>query len=264
MVEAPSEQADTSPEHQAQTAPGRRLERRRAIVTGGAKGIGAEIARSFAAEGALVAIIDKAGGGAVAEHLGAPSVQADLADPDAARRATETAVEALGGVDILVNNAGILRISPILDITVDEWDLVFAVNTRSMLITTQVAVAAMRAAGRGGTIVNMSSMGAKSGAVGQAHYAASKAAVIALTQVTAQEFGAEGITANAICPGYVLTDMGSATRTDHMVEEWRAKSPLGRVAEPSDVAGMAVFLASAEARYCTGQAFNVNGGMITH
>ncbi|MDQ3737940.1 MAG: SDR family oxidoreductase [Actinomycetota bacterium] len=264
MVEAPSERAKTLPEHQATAPQGRRLERRRAIITGAARGIGAEIARSFAAHGAQVAIIDKIGGGSVAEHIGAPTVQADLADPDATRRATQAAIETLGGVDILVNNAGILRTAPILDITVDEWDLVFAVNARSMLITTQVAAAAMRDAGRGGTIVNMSSMGAKSGATGQAHYAASKAAVIALTQVTAQEFGADGITANAICPGYVLTDMGSATRTDEMVEGWRAKSPLGRIAEPSDVACMAVFLASAEASYCTGQAFNVNGGMITH
>ena len=260
MVEAPAETRDLTPQ-------GRRLERRRAVVTGAARGIGAEIARRFAADGARVAIIDIDGASAAAEvaaEIEGVAVPGDLGDPDAARSATESAIDALGGIDVLVNNAGILRLSPLLDISVDEWDLVFAVNTRSMLITTQVAVASMRAAGTGGAIVNMSSMGAKSAAAGQAHYAASKAAVIALTQVTAQEFGADGITANAICPGYVLTDMGSDGRTDDMVRAWRATSPLGRLAETSDVAAMALFLASADAGYCTGQAFNVNGGMITH
>ena len=173
-------------------------------------------------------------------------------------------MDALGGIDVLVNNAGILRITPLLDISVEEWDVVMDVNARSMLVTTQVAARAMIAAGRGGRIVNMASMGAKRAGADQAHYAASKAAVVALTQAAAIELGPHGINVNAICPGYVLTEMGAATRTPEMVAGWSATSPLGRCAEPADVAGMALFLASDDAAYCTGQAFNVTGGMMMH
>ncbi|MBA3605897.1 MAG: SDR family oxidoreductase, partial [Acidimicrobiia bacterium] len=189
---------------------------------------------------------------------------ADLADPDETRVVLARLIDELGGIDVLVNNAGVLRLGPLLDMTTDEWDLVFDVNVRSMLVTTQVAARSMIAAGRGGTIVNMASMAAKQAGRDQAHYAASKAAVVSLTQATAAELGPHGITANAICPGYVLTDMGVDTRTDEMVAAWSATSPLGRCAEPDDVARVALFLASRDAAYCTGQAFNVTGGMITH
>jgi len=122
----------------------------------------------------------------------------------------------------------------------------------------------MIAAGTGGAIVNMASMGGKLGEPGQAHYAASKAAVISLTRVAAMELGPHGIRVNCICPGYVLTEMGAATRTAEMVDGWSARSPLGRCADPDDVAAMALFLASDDARYCTGQAMNVSGGMVMH
>jgi NAD(P)-dependent dehydrogenase (short-subunit alcohol dehydrogenase family) len=191
-------------------------------------------------------------------------VAVDLADPTATTAATDQAIGLLGGIDVLVNNAGILRMAPLLDITVEDWDLTFDVNVRAMLLTTQVAARSMIAAGKGGVIVNMASMGGKIGSPDQAHYAASKAAVISLTRVSAMEFGAYGIRANCICPGYVLTEMGAATRTPEMVAKWSAMSPLGRCAEPGEVADMAVFLASDEARYCTGQAMNVSGGMVMH
>ena len=165
---------------------------------------------------------------------------------------------------MLVNNAGVLHITPLLDISVDEWDRTLAVNARAVLVTMQVVARAMIDAGRGGTIVNMASMGAKKAGAGQAHYAASKAAVVSLTQAAALELGPHGITVNAICPGYVLTEMGAATRTPEMVAAWSAMSPLGRCAEPADVARMALFLASSDAAYCTGQAFNVTGGMVMH
>lgn len=242
-----------------------RLDGKRAVVTGAARGIGAAIAARFIGAGASVALLDV--DPAVKERgddLGGWASTVDLADPEAATAVTERAIAALGGVDVLVNNAGILRITGLLEITVAEWDEVFAVNTRSMLVTTQVAAAAMIAAGNGGRIINMASMGGKRAAANQAHYAASKAAVIALTQATAAALGEHGITANSICPGYVLTDMGATTRTPEMVAAWIAQSPLGRCAEPDDVAAMAVFLASDEAAYCTGQALNVAGGMIVH
>jgi|HigsolmetaAR206D_1030411.scaffolds.fasta_scaffold15064_2 3-oxoacyl-[acyl-carrier protein] reductase len=246
-------------------AGGQRLAARRCIVTGAARGIGAAIARTFAREGARVATLDVSPDvEAVATELGGPVELADLRDVAATRAAVQRLIDALGGVDVLVNDAGILRITPLLDITVEEWDDVFAVNTRSMLVTTQVAARAMIAAGRGGRIVNMASMGAKQAAAGQAHYAASKAAVVALTQAAAVELGPHHITVNAICPSFVLTEMGADTRTPEMVEQWCAASPLGRCAEPADVAAMALFLASDDAAYCTGQAFNVTGGMIMH
>ena len=243
-----------------------RLAGRRAVITGGARGIGAAIARTFAEHGAHLALLDLRTEelDAIAADLGAVAVRADLADPADAIRGVQHAVDALGGVDILVNNAGLLRMAPLLDITVDDWDLTFDVNVRSMLLTTQVAARAMIAAGVDGTVINMASMGGKLGSPNQAHYAASKAAVIALTRVAAMELGVHGIRVNCICPGYVLTEMGAATRTDEMVATWSAKSPLGRLAEPADVANMALFLASDEASYCTGQAMNVSGGMVMH
>jgi 3-oxoacyl-[acyl-carrier protein] reductase len=246
--------------------PGQRLTGRRAVITGGARGIGAEIARTFAAHGARVAVIDVLAEplGVVAASIDAVAITADLTEVDEARAATQHAIDALGGVEILVNNAGILRSAPLLDITVEDWDLMFDVNVRAMLLTTQVAARAMIDRGGGGAIVNMASMGGKVGSPNQAHYAASKAAVISLTRVSAMELGRHGITVNCICPGYVLTEMGAATRTPEMVAAWSAASPLNRLAEPADVANMALFLASDEASYCTGQAMNVTGGMVMH
>ena len=245
---------------------GERFVGARVVVTGGARGIGAAIARAFAARGASLALLDQLPSEceSVADEVAGVAVICDLADPDSTIDAMQRSIERLGGIDVLVNNAGVFRITPLLDISPDEWDWIFSINTRAMLLTTQAAARAMIAGGRGGKIVNMASMGGKVGAAGQAHYAASKAAVISLTQVSAAELGPHGINVNSICPGYVLTEMGASTRSDDMVAAWSAKSPLGRVAEPSDVANMALFLASHDADYLTGQAFNVTGGMIMH
>jgi NAD(P)-dependent dehydrogenase (short-subunit alcohol dehydrogenase family) len=244
---------------------GHRLAGRRCVVTGAARGIGAEIARTYARAGATVALLDvSADVKSVAAEIDGPAEVVDLGDPQATRDALGAVIATLGGLDVLVNNAGVLRITPLLDITVEEWDLVMDVNARSMLVTTQVAARSMIAAGHGGRIVNMASMGAKKAGANQAHYAASKAAVVSLTQASAIELGAHAITVNAICPGYVLTEMGAETRTPEMVAAWSSTSPLGRCAEPADVAGMALFLASDDAAYCTGQAFNVTGGMMMH
>jgi 3-oxoacyl-[acyl-carrier protein] reductase len=242
-----------------------RLAGRRALITGAARGIGAEIAATFHREGAELALLDVDVDRleSTCKSLGGAAYGVDLADTAATIAAMTQAINDLGGLDILVNNAGILKMAPLLEIDPADWDLTFAVNVRAMLVTIQVAARAMIAGG-GGTIINMASMGGKIGGPNQAHYAASKAAVISLTQVAAKELGPHGITVNCICPGYVLTEMGAATRTDEMVRDWSSKSPLGRLAEPSDVANMALFLASDEASYCTGQAMNVTGGMVMH
>ena len=165
---------------------------------------------------------------------------------------------------MLVNNGGVLGFAPLLDISATEWESMFRVNTTSMLVTTQVAARSMIAAGSGGKIINMSSMAAKTGGAGQAHYAASKAAVAALTRCSAIELGVHRINVNCLCPGYVLTDMGAATRTEADIERWSSFSPLGRLAQPQDVAGVALFLASSDGDYLTGQSINVTGGMVMH
>jgi len=251
-----------------------RLQGRRTVITGAARGIGAEIARTFANEGARLVLLDVAADEVrnVAKELEGDSIEVDLTDAAATAAATTEAIDLLGGIDILVNNAGVLKMAPILDMTIENWDLTFAVNVRSMFVTTQVAGRVMReqvesgqvSGVSNGRIINMASMGGKLGSPNQAHYAASKAAVISFTRVSAMELGSYGINVNCICPGYVLTEMGAATRTPEMVAAWSAKSPLGRLAETSDVAKMALFLASDDASYCTGQAMNVSGGMVMH
>jgi NAD(P)-dependent dehydrogenase (short-subunit alcohol dehydrogenase family) len=239
----------------------------RVVVTGAAQGIGATIAARFAAEGARLVLLDRQGDQvrerAAALGEGALGLPVDLRDPADVRRAGEQALATLGGCDVCVNNAGIFAKAPLLDITVEAWDAMFEVNTRSMLLTTQVLAPAMIAQGRG-RIVNMASMAAKAGTPGEAHYAASKAAVVALTRIAAKELGPHGITVNAVCPGYVLTEMGAATRTAEQVAAWTALSPLGRLATPDDVADVVLFLASDQGGYTTGQALNVTGGMVMH
>jgi len=243
-----------------------RLAGKRVVVTGGARGIGGEIASRFAGEGAVVSVLDRlvSDGRALATSIGGHFHEVDLLDAAAAASVTSEAIEQLGGVDVLVNCAGILRFSNLLEVSLDDWDDTFAVNTRAMLVTMQVVARAMIAGASGGKIVNIASMAAKKGGAGEGAYTASKAAVVALTRVAALEWGVHGITANSFCNGYTLTEMGAATRTDELVAQWTSYSPLGRLGTPDDVAGVALFLASSDADYLTGQAINVTGGMVTH
>lgn len=232
----------------------------RVIVTGGSGGIGAAIVDRFAADGARVAVLDRR---APATSSASVFVEVDLRDPADTRRAVTEASEALGGVDVLVNCAGVFQHTSLLDITVDDWDLVLDINARATLVTMQAVAPAMLEA-RSGTIINIASMAAKVGGRGEGHYAASKAAVVALTRAGAQEWGCHGVTVNAVCPGYVLTEMGADTRSEADVAVWSAKSPLGRLGIPEDVAGVTHFLASPAGGYLTGQAINVTGGMVMH
>jgi 3-oxoacyl-[acyl-carrier protein] reductase len=232
----------------------------RVIVTGGSGGIGAAIVARFVADGARVAVLDRR---PPAEGSASTFISVDLRDPLDTRRAVGEAVDALEGVDVLVNCAGVFQHVPLLDISIDDWDLVLDINARATLVTMQ-AVAPVMLQAHGGAIVNIASMAAKQGGGGEGHYAASKAAVVALTRAGAQEWGCHGVTVNAVCPGYVLTDMGADTRSEADVVAWSARSPLGRLGVPEDVAGVTYFLASSAGGYLTGQAINVTGGMIMH
>ena len=196
----------------------------------------------------------------VARALGAANLVVDLAEAAATRRGL-----ASGGADdpywLVVNNAGVFSKTPLLEMTLEEWDRVQAVNVRSMVVVIQALAPAMIAAGAGGRIVNVASMAAKLGTPGESAYAASKAAVVALSRIAAMELGPHGVTVNAVCPGYILTEMGADTRTPDQVAAWTAKSPLGRLGQPDDVASAVAFLASDDGSYMTGQAINVTGGM---
>jgi 3-oxoacyl-[acyl-carrier protein] reductase len=241
------------------------LSRRRAIVTGGARGIGLAVAAKLLKEGAEVALLDRdTNVKAVASELGerCHGLTVDLRDVEATRAAVIEAAEAMGGLWLLVNNAGIFAKTPLLEIDPADWDLMMEVNARAMLVTIQAATPYL-IAGAGGRIVNQASMAAKLGTAGEAPYAASKAAVLALTRIAAIELGVHGITVNALCPGYVLTDMGAEIRSAAQIDEWTAKSPLGRLATPEDVAAAVAFLASEEAAYITGESLNVSGGMCS-
>ena len=237
------------------------LRGRSCLVTGAARGIGRRIAQRLIEEGMQAALLDvDPAVEDVARDLGAASLVVDLADAAQTRRALSAGAED-GPYWLVVNNAGVFSKTPLLEMTLEEWDRVQAVNVRSMVVVIQALAPAMVAAGAGGRIVNVASMAAKLGTPGEAAYAASKAAVVALSRIAAMELGPHGVTVNAICPGYVLTEMGADTRTDDQIAAWTAKSPLGRLGDPGDVASAVAFLASDDGSYMTGQAINVTGGM---
>ena len=237
------------------------LRGRRCLVTGAARGIGRRIAQRLIEEGMQAALLDvDPAVEDVARDLGAASLVVDLADAAQTRRALSAGAED-GPYWLVVNNAGVFSKTPLLEMTLEEWDRVQAVNVRSMVVVIQALAPAMVAAGGGGRIVNVASMAAKLGTPGEAAYAASKAAVVALSRIAAMELGPHGVTVNAVCPGYVLTEMGAGTRTADQIAAWTAKSPLGRLGDPGDVASAVAFLASDDGSYMTGQAINVTGGM---
>lgn len=249
------------------------LRGRRGLVTGAARGIGRRVAQRLADEGMRMTLLDvDPAVESVAAEMGAAGVIADLRDEEATRRAL--ASDAAGGPDaagnpdadpywLLVNNAGVFAKTLLLEMDLGEWDDLHRVNARSMVVVMQALAPGMIASGWGGRVVNMASMAAKRGTPGEAAYAASKAAVVALSRIAAMELGPHGITVNSICPGYVLTEMGAATRSPDQVAAWTAMSPLGRLGDPADVAAVIAFLASDDGAYITGQALNVTGGMCT-
>jgi 3-oxoacyl-[acyl-carrier protein] reductase len=240
-----------------------------ALVTGGSRGLGRAIALAFARQGADVAVNYR--GNADAAEAVATEIR-DLGrtavlvqgDTSAGREACEAIVAAalagLGKVDILVNNAGITRDNLLMRMDADEWDSVLSTNLGGPFWMTR-AVARPMVKARAGRIINMSSAAGRMGNAGQANYAAAKAGLIGLTKTTARELASRGITCNALAPGLIDTDL-TADLPAGATEAIKTLTPMGYVGAVQDVAAAAVYFASDEARYVTGQVLGVDGGMV--
>jgi NAD(P)-dependent dehydrogenase (short-subunit alcohol dehydrogenase family) len=238
-----------------------RLDGRRAFISGGAQGIGAAIVRSFATAGAKVVIgdLDAAGASAVAAETGATAVRLDVSDTEKVREA----MAVHGPFDIVVNNAGVDQHAFFTDTTAEDWMKLIGVNLVSVLACTHAALPAMQAAGFG-RIINIASEAARQGSKGGAVYAAAKGGVIAFTKSVARENARFGITANAIAPGPIRTPMleqAVAARGDKLLSAMTDATLLRRLGEPDEVAAAALFLASDQAAYITGETLGVSGGM---
>jgi 3-oxoacyl-[acyl-carrier protein] reductase len=242
-----------------------------AIVTGAGRGIGAAIAHRLAADGMSVGVVDLDEQGSrrtakeIIENGGrAIPIGADVADETAAGNAVQQTAAELGPVTVLVNSAGIIRDNLIFRMSTADWDSVMDVHLRGAFLMTRAAQAHMTQA-KWGRIVNISSTSAL-GNRGQANYAAAKAGLIGFTKTLALELGKFGVTANAIAPGFVETEMTAATaaRQGLDFEEWKSSIardiPLGRIGQPEDVAAVASFLCSEDAGYVSGQVIYVSGG----
>ena len=250
------------------------------IVTGAGRGIGAEIARGLAADGARLTVADlsadtahsvvediqRAGGSAIA-------VTVDVRKRDSVRAMIDETVSAHGRLDVIFNNAGVAQTKPFLDITEEDWRFVTDVNALGVLIGMQEAIKRMVAQGGGGKIINTASIAGKQGYEPLAHYCASKFAVVALTQAAARAFGKDRINVNAICPGVVATDMwkvidsgfrehGLTSRENEAFDTFAQTAVLGRPSTAHDLVGVARFLASPDSDFMTGQSLLVDGGMV--
>ncbi len=251
-----------------------KLENKVAIVTGGARGIGAAICRRYAEEGARVVVADRreAEGQALAQAIGrgAFALPFEATAMDSIRNLVAQTVARAGGIDVLVNNAAVFDLAPILEITEESYDRVFAVNVKGLLFTLQAVARQMVEQGRGGKIINMSSQAGRRGEALVAVYCASKAAVISLTQSAGLGLIKHRINVNGIAPGVVDTAMWD--RVDALFARYENRPigekkrlvgeavPYGRMGVPDDLSGAAVFLASADADYIVAQTLNVDGG----
>jgi len=258
-----------------------RLEGVHALITGAASGIGAACARRLARDGARLLLADQNGDGAkaLADELGQASVQADVTRAADIQHMLDLAYRRWGRLDVLFNNAGICEVRPLLEVTEDEWDRTLAVNLRAVFFVLQAAARRMREqspiAGselRGKLVQTASIAAYRGGQAYMVHYAASKAGVASITRTAAQVLAADRITSNCICPGAVDTPMWRKIDAEWTAiegwqtgEAWRRRTsliPLGRPETAEDVAGVVSFLASRDSDYMTGQAVNVDGGLV--
>lgn len=243
------------------------LEGKVALVTGGSRGIGKAIAMRFAAEGAAVAfsdlnrdeIMESTEKELQALGVSAKGYASNAASTTDSEKLAEQIIADFGRLDILVNNAGITRDNLLMRMTEQDWDMVMAVNLKSVFNLTK-AVQRTMIKQRGGSIINMSSVVGVNGNAGQSNYSASKAGMIGFTKSIAQELGSRGVRCNAIAPGFIETEM-THKLSDDVRQQWIASIPLRRSGKPDDVADVAVFLASDLSAYVTGQIISVCGGM---
>jgi len=244
-----------------------RLDGKVALITGGARGQGAEEGRLFASEGATVVladVLDEEGERTAAEIAGADYRHLDVRSEPEWDQVVADVVSRHGHIDVLVNNAAIDLIKRLDATTMEEWDRVIAINQTGVFLGMRTAAKAMMAAGTGGSIVNISSVAGLQGVTGHGAYTGTKFAVRGLTKVASKEWGRHGIRVNSVHPGLIETPMTADLRafTD---PNTRAKAerniPLGRMGQPLDIAQMVLFLASDESSYCTGQEFTVDGGV---
>jgi D-sorbitol dehydrogenase (acceptor) len=251
-----------------------RLDGKSALITGAARGIGRSFAERYVDEGARVAIADinlaKAKASAEAIGDGAIAVEMDVSKQASIDRAVDETEERLGGIDILINNAGLFDLAPIVEITRDSFDRLFAINVAGTLFTMQAAAKKMIAHGNGGKVINMASQAGRRGEALVALYCATKAAVISLTQSAGLDLIKHRINVNAIAPGVVEgehwenVDALFAKHENRPLGEKKRlvgeAVPYGRMGRAEDLTGMAVFLASADADYVVAQTYNVDGG----
>src|SRR5271169_6946430 len=250
------------------------------LVTGAGAGIGRATALAFAAAGAAVAAADidlaaaqKTAAGAAGNSGRAIAIEADCGDLAGIDAMVARNVAEFGRLDIIVNNAGVTRYAQIMDLTEADWDRIHRVNAKGVFFCLQRAAREMISQGGGGRIINIASISGRGyPGASNAAYAASKGAVISLTWMAAQQLGRHNINVNAICPGVTRTELGERNAVARAAErgitvaelqaEAEARIPLGRANAPEDIAAMAVFLASPGARNVTGQAYNVDGGLV--
>ena len=243
------------------------LENKVALITGAARGIGKQIALLFAREGANIAFTDlelNEAAQATRDEIAELGVKvafyaSNAADFEAAHQVVEQVVKDFGQLDILVNNAGITRDTLLMRMTEAQWDSVINVNLKSAFNFTHAAAPIMMRQ-RSGSIISLSSVVGINGNAGQANYAASKAGIIALTKSVAKELGARGVRANAIAPGFIITDMTKAL-SEETLKQFVTMIPMRRGGEHEEVAKVALFLASDLSSYVSGQVIQVNGAM---
>ncbi len=236
-----------------------KLQGKVAVVTGGAKGIGMEICKAFAAEGATVVACDM--GEMSYQCPGVTYAKLNVTDTEGCKFFFDQTLAQYGHIDILVNNAGITKDAMTRKMTDEQWDAVINVNLKGVFNLTRHIGPQMELQ-NGGSIINISSVVGVFGNIGQANYAASKAGIIGLTMTWAKEFARKGapVRVNAIAPGYVMTDILKTVPED-LLQSFAKLTMLGRLGQPEEIAKVALFLASDDASYITGQTINVNGGM---
>lgn len=231
------------------------------LITGGAKGIGAACAEEFAKKGAHVIINynkSKNEAETLAKTIGAKAICADVSDSNSVDNMYRTLKASGIHIDCIVNNAGISSDKLFTDITEEEWDKMFSVNTKGTFLVTKAFLPDM-IHNKSGNIINISSIWGEIGAAAEVHYSASKAAVIGMTKALAKELAPSGIRVNCICPGYIKTDMTSCY-SESEVSAICEDIPLGRIGTACEIAKAAAFLASDDAAYITGQILGINGG----